>query len=173
MINSNLTKLVALLHLREISSLLTACLNVETAQKVMPFICLLYLLPLNGGCVLSSPYLFSVIVRRFIQSFVLGIVTSTGFFSLIPSVGFEGSLSRLRKQMSTLQRLICLIRLAAPSIPAFIYLLTLFTCLFIYLPRYGFGLISSPLPIATLPPLLFLSSSLAPISKISLQRRGR
>lgn len=41
------------------------------------------------------------------------------------SAGFEGGLSRLlRKQMSTLQRLICLIRLAAPSIPAFIYLLT-------------------------------------------------
>lgn len=48
------------------------------------------------------------------------------------SVGSEGGLSRrLRKQMSTLQRLICLIRLAAPSIPTFIYLL-------IYLLSYSF-----------------------------------
>lgn len=48
------------------------------------------------------------------------------------SVGFEGGLScLLRKQMSTLQRLICLIRLAAPSIPTFIYLLT-------YLLSYSF-----------------------------------
>lgn len=48
------------------------------------------------------------------------------------SVGFEGGLSRLlRKQMSTLQRLICLIRLAASSIPTFIYLLT-------YLLPYSF-----------------------------------
>lgn len=48
------------------------------------------------------------------------------------SVGSEGGLSRLlRKQMSTLQRLICLIRLAAPSIPTFIYLLT-------YLLSYSF-----------------------------------
>ena len=51
------------------------------------------------------------------------------------SAGFEGGLSRLlRRQMSTLQRLICLIRLAAPSIPAFIYLLTyLLTYSFTYL----------------------------------------
>lgn len=48
------------------------------------------------------------------------------------SVSFEGGLSRLlRKQMSILQRLICLIRLAASSIPAFIYLL-------MYLLTYSF-----------------------------------
>lgn len=69
------------------------------------------------------------------------------------SAGFEGGLSRLlRKQMSTLQRLICLIRLAAPSIPAFIYLLTdLLTYSFTYL-LLGFGLISHP-PAHSHPPL--------------------
>lgn len=102
----------------------------------------------------------------------LWVVMLTVFFTV--SGGFEGGLSRLlRKQMSTLQRLICLIRLPAFSIPTFIYLLT-------YLLTYSFtylclDLVWFPPPTPpTANPLLFLSplSSLASISKISLQRRG-
>lgn len=89
------------------------------------------------------------------------------------SVSFEGGLSRLlRKQMSILQRLICLIRLAASSIPTFIYLL-------MYLLTYSFThlcldlVLFSPLQRHPPPPphFVFLLSSLASISKISLQRR--
>lgn len=96
------------------------------------------------------------------------------------SVSFEGGLSRLlRKQMSILRRLISLIRLAASSIPTFIYLL-------MYLLTYSFTHLCldlvwfpSPTPPMYTPHLslrslfffLFLLSSLASISKISLQRR--
>lgn len=126
----------------------------------------------------STPRLHSEGVGSFIDSgldnlFCLSVNCDVDSIFTV-SAGFAGGLSRLlRKQMSTLQRLICLIRLAALSIPVFIYLFTyLFTYSFIYFPLYGFGLISFPRTHDH--PLLFLSlsSSLAPISKISLQRRG-
>lgn len=90
------------------------------------------------------------------------------------SAGFEGGLSRLfRKQMSTLQRLICLIRLAAFSIPVFIYLLSyLLTYSFTYLCLDLVWVPPSPVPKTTPSSSSPSSSSLASISKISLQRRG-
>lgn len=131
------------------------------------------LYPWLSAAVWSTPHLYNEGAGNFIDSsldnlFCLSVNCDVdGVFTV--SAGFEGGLSRLlRKQMSTLQRLICLIRLAASSIPAFIYLLT-------YLLTYSFTYLC--LDLVWSPhshPLLFLcfSSSLASISKISLQRRG-
>jgi len=87
----------------------------------------------------STSHLYSEGVGSFIDSvldnlFCLSVNCDVDSIFTV-SAGFAGGLSRLlRKQMSTLQRLICLIRLAAPSIPAFIYLLTyLLTHSFTYL----------------------------------------
>lgn len=145
------------------------------------FLFFLSLYPSLSAAVWGTPHLYNEGAGSFIDSgldnlFCLSVNCDVDSVFTV-SAGFEGGLSRLlRRQMSTLQRLICLIRLAAPSIPAFIYLLT-------YLLTYSFTYLC--LDLVWIPPtnttttthshpLLFLSlsSSLASISKISLQRRG-
>lgn len=138
--------------------------------------CTLLVLPIQCRVNMNNVGFGKFIDRGLVIYFVCELWCRQLYFTV--SVSFEGGLSRLlRKQMSILQRLICLIRLAASSIPAFIYLLMyLLTYSFIHL---GLDLVLFPLSNATHkhPPLLsrfaflFLLSSLASISKISLQRR--
>ena len=104
------------------------------------FVCFfLSLYPSLSAAVWGTPHLYNEGAGSFIDSgldnlFCLSVNCDVDSVFTV-SAGFEGGLSRLlRRQMSTLQRLICLIRLAAPSIPAFIYLLTyLLTYSFTYL----------------------------------------
>lgn len=154
-----------------------ACFTLLTFMKENEFIrkreCTLLVLPIQCRVNTNNVGFGKFIDRGLVIYFVCELWCRQLYFTV--SVSFEGGLSRLlRKQMSILQRLICLIRLAASSIPTFIYLL-------MYLLTYSFSHLCLDLvffrPLQRHPPppppphFVFFLSSLASISKISLQRR--
>lgn len=92
--------------------------------------CTVLVLPIQRWVNTNNVGLEKFIDRGLVIHFVCQLWCRKLYFTV--SVSFEGGLSRLlRKQMSILQRLIFLIRLAASSIPTFIYLL-------MYLLTYSF-----------------------------------